>query len=107
MKADIAERARECTDLVLQTLVALLSDETGSVALGAARELLDRGYGKAAQPLTGAEGGPVNVTLLHLVAAREVSAQLAALLGQEREQAPPLIEGTSDGVLDLTSPALE
>lgn len=42
----IAAKAREHTDAALQVLVDGLSDEDTRVQIAAAKELLDRGYGK-------------------------------------------------------------
>jgi hypothetical protein len=42
----IAARAREHTDRALEILAAALDDEDARVQIAAARELLDRGWGK-------------------------------------------------------------
>ena len=58
--ADIRELARVHGPAVIQRLIELSHDQSGSVAVAASRELLDRGYGKAPQPHDGdGQGGPV------------------------------------------------
>lgn len=55
---DIKEVARSFTPQAMKTLVALLGrDDSPAAQLGAARELLDRGYGKATQPIAGDDEG--------------------------------------------------
>lgn len=59
---DIKEIARSFTPKAMETLVALLGrDDSPAAQLGAARELLDRGYGKASQPIAGDEDAPLRV----------------------------------------------
>ena len=41
--------------------------ESEQARVGAIKEILDRGYGKAAQPLTGEDGGPIGIE--HLIPA--------------------------------------
>jgi hypothetical protein len=41
--------------------------ESEQARVGAIKEILDRGYGKAAQPLTGEDGGPIGIE--HLISA--------------------------------------
>jgi hypothetical protein len=43
----IAAKAREHTDKAVEVLVAGMNDEDARVRIAAAREILDRGYGKA------------------------------------------------------------
>jgi hypothetical protein len=49
--------------------------ENEATQLGVLRELLDRGYGRATQPIASDENG-TTITMLHLTAARAVSAGL-------------------------------
>lgn len=59
---DIKEIARSFTPKAMKTLVALLGrDDSPAAQLGAARELLDRGYGKASQPIAGDDDAPLRV----------------------------------------------
>lgn len=41
--------------------------ESEQARVGAIKEILDRGYGKAAQPMTGEDGGPIGI--MHLLTA--------------------------------------
>ena len=62
----LSEAAREHSPAALEVLVkALTNPET---ALAAAKEILDRGFGRPAQSveLTGSEGGPVAITQIML-----------------------------------------
>lgn len=45
----IAAKAREYGDKALEVLSAALSDTDGRIRIAAAKELLDRGYGKSVQ----------------------------------------------------------
>jgi hypothetical protein len=53
------KQAREHTVQAIQTLVAMLENPKQAVA--AAVALLDRGWGKPAQEVTGADGGPLTM----------------------------------------------
>lgn len=68
--ASLKELAREHTEAALTTLVSILAGGEGIPAaaqVSAAKELLDRGYGKASTVLNGDEdGGPVE--LAHTIA---------------------------------------
>lgn len=68
----LAEAAREHSPEALRVLVEALSDP--NTALAAAKEILDRGFGRAAQAveITGEDGGPVQVTRIELIAASTV-----------------------------------
>lgn len=53
---------------LLRQLVGLLSGRNVQNELGAAKELLDRGWGKAPQPMTGADGeGPAIVEIRRVI----------------------------------------
>jgi hypothetical protein len=69
-KADIRlkELAREHTEAAINTLVAALKAENESTRVSAACALLDRGYGKPAQAVTGEDGGPVELSVSWLAA---------------------------------------
>ena len=55
---EIRELARQHTETALATLVEICqSGENESARVAAANAILDRGWGKAAQPLAGEEGG--------------------------------------------------
>lgn len=56
--------AREHTEAALQVIVASMGDDDAKVRLKAAEIILDRGYGKPAQALAGADGdGPVELLM--------------------------------------------
>jgi hypothetical protein len=56
--------AREYTEQAIQALVDALADSRTAVA--AATALLDRGYGKPAQALTGEDGGAIIQEVRHI-----------------------------------------
>lgn len=61
--ASIRDIAREYTTEAVEALVAVLRDETGAARVSAAKEILDRGYGKASTVINGDEdGGAIAVT---------------------------------------------
>lgn len=61
--------------------------EAEATRVSAIKELLDRGYGKAAQPITDEDGN--SPVMLHLLAVREVGRQL---LEERATQPPPTIQ---------------
>jgi hypothetical protein len=63
----LSEAAREHSPEALRVLVEALSNP--DTALAAAKEILDRGFGRPAQALeiTGEDGGPVQVSRIELV----------------------------------------
>jgi hypothetical protein len=63
-KADVRLRdmAREHTEAAVKALVEALKDERHRVA--AATALLDRGWGKPVQEITGADGGAVQIAVV-------------------------------------------
>jgi len=67
---DLKSLARAYTQLSIQSLGGIVQNgDTDSARVSAARELLDRGWGKAAQPLTGEDGGPIEFTIRTIVEA--------------------------------------
>lgn len=64
----LSEAAREHSPEALRVLVEALGNP--DTALAAAKEILDRGFGRPAQAveITGEDGGPVQVTRIELVA---------------------------------------
>lgn len=73
--AALKDMAREHTEAALNTLVSVLAGGEGVPAaaqVAAAKEILDRGYGKASTVLSGDEdGGPLQlVTKIQLVGVR-------------------------------------
>jgi len=63
----LSEAAREHSPEALRVLVEALGNP--DTALAAAKEILDRGFGRPAQALeiTGEDGGPVQVSRIELV----------------------------------------
>jgi hypothetical protein len=63
--AEVRELAREHTGKAIETLVSIMTNTKGAPAarVSAANALLDRGYGKPPQHITG-EGGPQYVVRL-------------------------------------------
>ena len=63
--------AREHTEAAINTLVSVMAGGEGIPAaaqVNAAKEILDRGYGKASQVIAGDEdGGPIQITRIELV----------------------------------------
>lgn len=63
---EIKAACREHTIEAIKTLVSVMrSDkENGSARVAAANSILDRGWGKAAQPLTGEDGAPLVIQVI-------------------------------------------
>jgi hypothetical protein len=78
--ADLRAKAREYTQQALDVLVAALSDKSPYVRIAAAREILDRGYGR-----------PVTQVELQAHGLRPIEIVIA----QRPESEPRLINGTS------------
>lgn len=64
----LSEAAREHSPAALQVLVEAL--KVPETAMAAAKEILDRGFGRPAQAveLTGEDGGPVQIARIELTA---------------------------------------
>lgn len=61
---EIKALAQKYTDEALKTLVQVMqTSESDQARVSAARELLDRGYGKSPQAHTGEDGGPMKLEL--------------------------------------------
>lgn len=59
---EIKALAQKYTNEALKTLVQVMqTSESDQARVSAARELLDRGYGKSPQAHTGEDGGPMNL----------------------------------------------
>ena len=87
--ADIAALARQHAPAAIAALAAALKDPRTRVP--AAVALLNRGYGMPTQPITGE--GPQSLSVLHLVAAKEVTEEIQLALAAANGTAPPAIEG--------------
>jgi len=97
----VQELARTYTEEAVRTLAEALHDPKLKVA--AACALLDRGWGKPTQPLSG-EGNPTSVVLLHLEAARQMSAQLTAAFEQGTIEGHADMPPTSTDLLNAPPP---
>ena len=84
--AEVKELAREHTAEAIETLVSIMNDAKSAPAarVSAANSLLDRGYGKPPQHVTG-EGGPQYVVRLPQVCA--TAEEWVASLGDQPAQA--------------------
>ena len=66
--ADIKAACQKHGPALVKVLVALSKSEDERIVLGAVKELLDRGYGKSPQPMTGGDGeGPAIVRIEHVI----------------------------------------
>jgi hypothetical protein len=77
---DIAALARVHGPRCIEVAVELLDDADSRIRLGALTALLDRGYGKPKQSIE--TNDPTSPTLLHLLAAQQISEELIATLGE-------------------------
>lgn len=62
---DIRSLARSHTETALKTLAGIMeqSDAPPAARVAAANSLLDRGWGKPVQAITGEEGGPLKLVV--------------------------------------------
>jgi hypothetical protein len=62
---DIRSLARSHTETAINVLVGIMSQSEAPQAarVSAANSILDRGWGKPAQPLTGEDEGPIQLTV--------------------------------------------
>jgi hypothetical protein len=103
---DIAALAREHGPKCIAVLAEMLDDPNRKVRGFAAQALLDRGFGRAPQTVQSEESEPF--TVMHLVAAREISAHLKQILEARNGTAPPpLLEADEAGTEVPLQPALE
>jgi hypothetical protein len=110
---DIAALARQHGPRCIEVLAEMLEDLDRKVRGFAAQVLLGRCFGKPTQPLT--SDGPPSLSILHLVAAREISERIqqAAINGTALPPADDntaAVEQTPNAQLpsvDLSVPALE
>ena len=111
---DVGAMCRALTPRAVHALDLALDDPARRV--GAAAIILERGWGKVPQPVSAADGDGNELTLLHLIAARQIAEQMQALMtGGALE---PKANGATNGsaahngesqgpVIDLSIPALE
>jgi hypothetical protein len=62
---EIRSAARSHTDAALNCLVGIMgqTDAPPAARVAAANSILDRGWGKPAQPVTGEDEGPIQLTV--------------------------------------------
>ena len=72
--ADLRSLARGHTELCIKVLAGIVSQETCAPAarVAAAGILLDRGWGRAAQPHTGEDGNDIRVVIRRIIDVAEV-----------------------------------
>ena len=69
--ADLRSLARAHTELGIQTLAGIARNSTSDTArVSAAQALLDRGWGKPAQPHTGEDDKDIRITVRNIVEER-------------------------------------
>jgi hypothetical protein len=60
----VRELARKYTAKAVETLVEVMANGSGPAKVAASNAILDRGWGKAVQPITGEDGeGPVKLSV--------------------------------------------
>ncbi len=64
--AEVKALARTAGPEAIEKLLELMRGDDRRTALAAAQALLDRGFGKPAQAITGEEGGPVELAVTWL-----------------------------------------
>lgn len=106
---DVAAMCRALTPRAVHALDLALDDPRSRV--GAASIILERGHGKVPQPVSAADGDGNELTLLHLIAARQIAEQMQALMTGGALD-PHKGNGHNNGkdaapVIDLSIPALE
>lgn len=75
--ARVSSLARQHTKAALAVLFGIMADEEASpaVRVAAADKLLDRGWGKPSQPISGDPDNPINVvTRIELVGVKPIAA---------------------------------
>ena len=106
---DVGAMCRALTPRAVQALDKALDDPRSRV--GAAAIILDRGWGKVPQPVSASTEDGQELTLLHLIAARQIAEQMQALMTNGALD-PHKGNGHDNGkdaapVIDLSVPALE
>jgi hypothetical protein len=96
IKATLTETARQYTREALHTLIEIMGDARHSPTARArcAEAVLDRGWGKALQPISGPAGGPIETRVSEVELARriafalELGARSTPTLASGKEQEP-------------------
>lgn len=100
--ATVIAMCRKLGPKAINKLSAMIDSEDERISLSACVYVLDRGFGKPVQAVTG-DNTAASITFLHLIAARAAS---------DAVHAAPQLEGvvsneTTREPVDLTAPALE
>src|SRR5262249_10403978 len=87
--------AREHTAEALHTIIEIMRNgRSDSVKLAAAEAILDRGWGRTAQAITGPEGGPIDVEAGRLAAEQFRERILRLTAGFDRVTKPSEFNGS-------------
>jgi hypothetical protein len=62
----VRELARQYTNSAVETLARVMATGSPNAQVSAANALIDRGWGKAEQPITGSEGGALKFEVVGL-----------------------------------------
>jgi len=83
---DLRSLARTHTEGVVSTLAGIVRESTNDGArVSAAALLLERGWGKAAQPITGEDGGEITIVIRRLMdedAAKTIEGRVVKTIDQ-------------------------
>ena len=102
---DLPARCRELVPEAIERLKQLLHGDDNRAAAWAIATIFDRAFGKA--PLNIEGDGALTVGLMHLIAAREITAGVAGSRIAEANAEPPVVDLTNAEVLAMLGPALE
>ena len=102
-KFDLAGLCRERAPGVVAMLVESLGSASWRERHSAAAMLLDRGFGRAVQPIAADEGAG-QLSMLHLIAARRVGQALQEMVEKQRHNGADPSEPLT---IDFSVPALE
>lgn len=73
MPLDLRSLARSYTTMAIQQLSSIARDSDNDGArVAACGMLLDRGWGKVVQPVTGSDGGDIRITIRNIIEARTI-----------------------------------
>jgi hypothetical protein len=86
---DIRSLARKHTELCIRVLVNIAASKTAPepARVASARELLDRGWGKAATHVVGEDGGDIKITIRQII---EIAGQSEPITIEHDDETPQL-----------------
>ena len=79
-RKDIADMMRPHTTKAVEAIIRCLSSEKEAVVLSAAEKILERVYGRAPQPITGADGGAVKFQNIDVNDPEKIARRIKELL---------------------------